>query len=312
MCCLGGRCRCVPTLSQSAFFRSSEDGEKHFLGVRLCEQGDCRARLCISVGIPADCGIELVAESGAAVAVEDTVHEGRYECRVVRQSESKCVSDHGLLCHRLGAVLGLPFLCFAPAQQPTFGNALLSRWPLSCADAVVADAAVEGGGVLGSRSAALATVQLPGGVALRIGSIHLDHRLEPCRMKQLRIFLPGFESAGQPVLLAGDFNALTRADYSQRHWDAIAQVRKKGNWEAPVSDATALLADAGWQDARSHAEWGRGADRVSTCRFGTRIDYCFFCPGFPGDISQHVYSVVDSEASDHSVVVLDLREDALS
>ena len=36
----------------------------------------------------------------------------------------------------------------------------------------------------------------------------------------------------------GDFNALTRKDYSKKEWEAIANVRKKNNWESPQIDLT--------------------------------------------------------------------------
>ena len=61
---------------------------------------------------------------------------------------------------------------------------------------------------------------------------------------------------GDPALLTpggwtvtGDFNALSRGDYTQARWDDIAQHRAHGRWEAPVSVLTDGMRQSGWHDA---------------------------------------------------------------
>ena len=48
-------------------------------------------------------------------------------------------------------------------------------------------------------------------------------------------------SGEQPHILAGDFNALTQADYSKAEWKAIVDHRASNSWEPPVSVFTSML-----------------------------------------------------------------------
>lgn len=44
-----------------------------------------------------------------------------------------------------------------------------------------------------------------------------------------------------PLVIVGDFNALTKSGYTQAEWNEIAKVRRQGNWEAPVFAVTAKM-----------------------------------------------------------------------
>ena len=81
----------------------------------------------------------------------------------------------------------------------------------------------------------------------------------------------GSQTARRPPLaVEGDFNALTREDYTQAEWDDIAWVRCRGSWEPPVTDVTTRMAEAAFTDCW----WAAGCvgNKIS-CRFDSRIDY---------------------------------------
>ena len=122
--------------------------------------------------------------------------------------------------------------------------------------------------------------------------IHLDHRKETTRMKELQTIVQDFQKQNLqlPDIIMGDFNALTRSDYSSQEWDEIMKVRILGNWELPMTDVTAAMTciirkgkaatkifpstKAGYADAYQSAPRREGPK--STCRFGTRIDYVYY------------------------------------
>ncbi len=49
-----------------------------------------------------------------------------------------------------------------------------------------------------------------------------------------------FES-GSPQLWAGDFNALTREDYTREQWEEVARVREQNSWESPRIELTSKV-----------------------------------------------------------------------
>jgi endonuclease/exonuclease/phosphatase family metal-dependent hydrolase len=92
---------------------------------------------------------------------------------------------------------------WAPAANGQFGNALLTRLPLSNVDAVRLPF---GQGPM-ERSYLAATLHLDSGSALRVFNTHLQHRKEntPTRLAQSEVLLAAW--AGQPrTVVAGDFN----------------------------------------------------------------------------------------------------------
>ena len=125
------------------------------------------------------------------------------------------------LAHRLGMTVA-----FAPAADRQFGNAVLARSALT-------DVAVHplpyGAGPQ-ARSALSATLTTADGTAVRITSVHLQHRAEntPTRLDQLAELVDAEPVTG-PSVLAGDLNA------------------------TPGSPELALLAEAGWTSAIDEA-----------------------------------------------------------
>ena len=178
-------------------------------------------------------------------------------------------------------------------------NAVLSRLPFS--DVVFEP--LELGGAYAERSAVIATLTWPGRGPLRVCSTHLEQREEQGRLAQWELLSRRVKG---PLIVAGDLNALRRADYSLEQWASIQQSRIAGNWEPPVSLLTSHLADVGYRDAWVQA--GEGP-LEETCRYGTRIDYLLLSPDFPGDFvpgSYRQFSTISDGLSDHALVTVDL------
>ena len=86
-----------------------------------------------------------------------------------------------------------------------------------------------------------------------------------------------------PILICGDFNALTETDYTTSQWQEITKVRSDNAWEKPKSDVTNAIKSAGFYDTlecneivniKNEMKKG-GLKTLGTCRFDTRIDYMF-------------------------------------
>mmetsp|Transcript_37749 Transcript_37749/g.82245 ORF Transcript_37749/g.82245 Transcript_37749/m.82245 type:complete len:293 (+) Transcript_37749:276-1154(+) len=169
------------------------------------------------------------------------------------------------------------------------------------------------------------TVSLPGDCeeshcqTLSIIAVHLDHKSEKKRKSEIKQIVHSFHTKGVPLcdLWLGDFNALTESDYSHQEWRDITQVRSRNHWELPVTYLTSNMVashkekDAVWQglgltDAFQAAPRDCRKGPLSTCRFGTRIDYVYFqSEKFNG----HGWQIVAIEhrdskkCSDHNLVV---------
>lgn len=132
-------------------------------------------------------------------------------------------------------------------------------------------------------------------VIIRIVVTHLDHKTEEQRMKELTVLqkiLPR-----EPHILLGDFNSLTRSDYSNDEWQSISDTRAANRWEEPKTNVTSTLTGLGYIDVLSASK-----AVAPTCRFNTRVDYIFSL-GVPYQCS----FVAESQGvSDHKVVIMDI------
>ena len=75
--------------------------------------------------------------------------------------------------------------------------------------------------------------------------LHLDHRLEPHRLKELEVIKRTIDSLAAdnsqnntPHVWVGDFNSLTQEDYTSEELNKITRVRKMNCWEKPQVDVT--------------------------------------------------------------------------
>ena len=118
--------------------------------------------------------------------------------------------------------------------------------------------------------------------------IHLDHQNEKVRMEQTRTMIRTFLQKGEslPDLWMGDFNALTKFDYTKAEWSEIADIRARNFWESPVTELTGALTSVTSSKKQKALlpiplcdSWSSCPHRTgpaATCRFGTRIDYIYY------------------------------------
>ncbi|CAM9681311.1 unnamed protein product [Choristocarpus tenellus] len=231
--------------------------------------------------------------------------------QVLRDSEADVValqevSERG--CKRLVEQLGWADCAFSPA---TFmGNGIISRFPLE----VYQIGQLQSKWGDETRSAAVVTV-LGLSTPLRLCATHLDHVDERARMEQAQSLLRELEKIlgtndGRAFIVAGDFNALTRIDYSTEQWKEIEDHRKANFWEAPQVELMEMLrVDQGFEDAKQFkGDDGGHQDKGGTSRFGTRIDYIFRGTKCPWSFVPGSYKIVSGmPASDHNLVRVDVQ-----
>lgn len=216
---------------------------------------------------------QTIADSGAEVVGLQEVPRGRL---------LSGVTDELTL---LQGRLGFEHVAFFGTTDPTWGNAILSRYPISVVDR--------------DQLPLVGTPMQRGylGASIRIGertfvfaSTHLQHvndaavhdddpesDLYPVHTRQIQAILESWGGA-EPAVLVGDFNA--RPD-----WLQIQE-----------------LLNAGWVDSWAEAGSGEGFTSNSIDPM-FRIDYVFHTP----DITALDAGVVQSQASDHFALVVDLR-----
>ena len=70
----------------------------------------------------------------------------------------------------------------------------------------------------------------------------MDHRREPTRLSEVKGIKNALEKAkidnDNCQIWTGDFNALTKEDYSPEEWAEITNVRQKNSWELPKTELT--------------------------------------------------------------------------
>lgn len=183
------------------------------------------------------------------------------------------------------------------------GNAILSRYPLQEEAAIPLGVRRRHRSGTPRQRAICATVAI-GTQAMRFVVLHLDHVQAETRIDQLEAVRRALGESSLPELWVGDFNALTRADYSPRQWSTIAAVREKNRWEPPRTVVSEWMQRAGFVDC-----WARaGRTRpIATCRFDTRIDYLWASPAWAAAWAVTACRAVPADASDHRMVVADVR-----
>ncbi|MGC8827756.1 MAG: endonuclease/exonuclease/phosphatase family protein, partial [Anaerolineae bacterium] len=159
---------------------------------------------------------------------------------------------------------------FGPAANLTYGNAVISRYP------IVAGENFPYAAVVLERRSCLATRVKIGGRRLAVYSTHLTHvgHSTPERLQQVQELLALVQPEGLPKAVMGDFNAAPNTAEiraMQEHFtDAYAAVGAPPGYTFP---------------APAPAE---------------RIDYVFLSP----ELTPLEAQVMDSQASDHHPVVV--------
>jgi endonuclease/exonuclease/phosphatase family metal-dependent hydrolase len=103
-----------------------------------------------------------------------------------------------------------------PKHHRDFGCAILSPWPLVDPRKVILP---HGARVSGLRRAATSAVVVRGGERIRVYSVHLPSPAAVSggdRKEQLRVLAADADSAGMPVVIAGDFNSNGKVEELER------------------------------------------------------------------------------------------------
>ena len=215
----------------------------------------------------------VIEESGATVVGLQEIPRGRL---------LSGVSDQLTLLQQR---LGFPHAAFFGTTDPTWGNAILSRFPITDAATVLLPKV----GTPMQRGYLGAMIDV-GGTDVLVISTHLQHvndsavhdvdpeaDLYPVHREQIDEIM-GEWAGTDPAVLVGDFNA--RPDWQQ------------------VAD----ILDRGWSDSWLEAGTGDGLSARSD-RLRYRIDYVFHTPSL---VATDAFTI-QSFASDHLPVVVDLE-----
>jgi len=201
------------------------------------------------------------------------------------ERESRTTPD---FLSQIKETLGMQEPIFQHALDETFGNALLSKLPLSGkAQGVLASP----DGRCEKRSFIFATINLETH-NVGICTTHLDDRQETWRQFQLNDLLN--HTRNIPHLLVGDFNALKRDDYDDEELEKIQFSRSLNKLEPAKFDLIDSLT--------KKQEYQTPVPFSPTCNYRTRIDYIWQSKDFPlsgkGD-------TINNTFSDHSAVMVD-------
>ncbi len=204
-----------------------------------------------------------------------------------------------------------------PATQTlperSYGNALLSRWP------ILASAAHHLADVPGKEQRGLleARILAPGGGSFTVYVTHLDHTDETVRLEQLRSLRAWtVRDRSRPHLVMGDFNALSPWDWAGRDADLMQLVQahppSRYLLEETGMQVIPQMEKAGYVDAMRSLGI-RGGGTFIPAPVPLRIDYVFLSSGLaPALRDAHIWmEPAGTEASDHRPVVVDLDDGAL-
>jgi len=109
----------------------------------------------------------------------------------------------------------------------------------------------------------------------------------------------------KPQLWCGDFNTLSRGDYSDNEWEEIVTIRRNNGRKAPKNDVIEAIEKLGFTDNWTKA--GRPEPRT-TSRFDTRVDYIFSSRAFDKKWTLKSLNHYPYSASDHSFVMSEFQQ----
>jgi endonuclease/exonuclease/phosphatase family metal-dependent hydrolase len=228
------------------------------------------------------------------------------DCDVVGLNE---VPDRGAQLARVAGELGM---AHAYGEASWLGNALLAKRPLRAVETFQL-----AGGPEEARSALVATVDGPLG-PIDVWATHLDVLREDTRLGQLRKLRRALETRAAAHVVMGDFNAVRPSDYTPAAFEALRAVRAANGCEEPRAEVVEAMDRWGYLDglrlaragdvASYPAELGRSLPEagLATCWAGTRIDYVWLAPALLDRLRVRACRRVQSDASDHLPVILDI------
>eukprot|EP00873_Tetraselmis_striata_P040473 jgi/Tetstr1/460737/TSEL_005922.t1 len=168
---------------------------------------------------------------------------------------------------------------FAEAAAP-FGNALLSRFPITATKSIPLPSED-----LEARTLLVCTIDIPRETAsnrLAVGVCHLENTQEHVRFAQLGKVLEEMNDVPDHVLL-GDFNALRVDDYSAAQWASLCEFAAHAGWEKRQEACYQLMMQHKYRDAWEEVSSSTGCGDRTTFRCAPvammlRIDYIFAAP----------------------------------
>ena len=85
-------------------------------------------------------------------------------------------------------------------------------------------------------------IQFNKNVMIGIIVAHFDHREENKRIEEYKTMSQLIaNNQNLPLVFIGDFNALTRSDYTDSEWERITKIREDDQWELPKTDLITLI-----------------------------------------------------------------------
>ncbi|XP_041016993.1 uncharacterized protein LOC121259462 [Juglans microcarpa x Juglans regia] len=210
----------------------------------------------------------------------------------------------------LAGALGMNYV-FAESWAPEYGNAILSRWPISRwkVQKIFDDSDF--------RNVLKATINVPNMGEVNFNCTLLDNLDENWRMKQVNAII---QSSDEPHILAGGINSLDETDYSPERWTDIVKYHEEIGKPTPKVEVMKFLKSKQYSDAKEFAGEcesvvmiAKGQSVQGTCKYGTRVDYVLGSPNSPYKFVPGSYSVFSSKGtSDHHIVKVDLVKEITS
>jgi endonuclease/exonuclease/phosphatase family metal-dependent hydrolase len=234
------------------------------------------------------------------------------ECEVVALQE---VLRDGPQLERVALALGMHR---AFGAESWLGNALLSAAPLDAIDPAPITAGLEEG-----RCALFAATGTPD-ERIDVCSIHLAADSEATRLRQLDRAVGVMARRSPCHLVLGDFNALRLTDYPPDGLASIRARRAEHDREEPRGEVIERMDALGYVDLyrlarardlesyREHLAGPLPDGARATCWTGTRVDYVWASPAMAGRWAVTSAEAVETDASDHHAVVVELARSAMS
>ncbi|CAF3747215.1 unnamed protein product [Adineta steineri] len=189
--------------------------------------------------------------------------------------------------------MSLPYSIYGPWNGNAAGNGILSCYPIQSYSNQQSSLICQGG----TRSFLQCSID-----DFTCAVTHLDHMEEDVRLEQIKEFKPYNPDMD---ILMGDMNSLTRDDYSDNYYERIiVNKREKSNWEKPRFDLTHLITQQwNYQDAFKLINPQIKDEQLSTCAYGTRIDYIYVHPRINERWNLTKCSIIDTKGvTDHNCV----------
>lgn len=148
-----------------------------------------------------------------------------------------------------------------------------------------------------------AEIEVSKEISVFLTCLHLNHKLEPIRLQEIdniRHHLEPVFKENQCQIWTGDFNALTREDYSDDEWQKITAIRAKNHWELPKTGLTTQVKKYGFKDCWTIVGCPKP---FKTCRFNTHIDYIYANEAMLDKAEVISVTHIEDSASDHNMVL---------